>query len=183
MPELIVRSGKHAGRKVRLHRGETVIGRGADCAIRLATADVSRKHCRITVGGGEAVTVEDLGSRNGTFVADRQIAGPTVLKPGQTLRVGPLSLHLPADDGATESEVVTWLAPAPGDALGGDSVFGGDTVSPDSTHDFAPIPPAGAEDSKIGLLPPAPDKPADPVDDDVRFAARVVRDRSKARAA
>ena len=179
--EFLLLTGPNRPQSVRLTKTATV-GRGAAAGLRISSRLVSREHCRVTPSANR-VTVADLGSRNGTFVADRQIAGPTVLKPGQTLRVGPLSLHLPADDGATESEVVTWLAPAPGDALGGDSVFGGDTVSPDSTHDFAPIPPAGAEDSKIGLLPPAPDKPADPVDDDVRFAARVVRDRSKARAA
>jgi chromosome segregation ATPase len=46
---------------------ETVIGRGAGCAIRILTQFVSREHARLKRHGGE-VTIEDCGSTNGVFV-------------------------------------------------------------------------------------------------------------------
>lgn len=48
-------------------RSRTVIGRGADCNLRIASKEVSRRHCLITVGD-DNVQVQDLGSANGTFV-------------------------------------------------------------------------------------------------------------------
>jgi pSer/pThr/pTyr-binding forkhead associated (FHA) protein len=67
---------------------------------------VSRHHARIVVRGGE-VAVEDLGSKNGTFVGDRRVAGPTPLADRDRLRLGRTVLvyrcaRLP---GSTETEL------------------------------------------------------------------------------
>lgn len=68
----------------------TVIGRGAECHLKIASTQVSRKHCRITVTDNE-VLIEDLTSSNGTFVDQEKIppGKPIVVAPGTKLQVGP----------------------------------------------------------------------------------------------
>ena len=94
MPELIIRTGKHEGKRLTLPNHDTLIGRGEECQLRLASADVSKMHCllRVTPDG---MTVRDLGSRNGTFVNDAPATLETPLRPGDRLRVGPLVFQVP----------------------------------------------------------------------------------------
>jgi pSer/pThr/pTyr-binding forkhead associated (FHA) protein len=68
----------------------TVIGRGAECHLKIASTQVSRKHCRITVTDNE-VLIEDLTSSNGTFVDQQKIASGKliVVAPGAKLQIGP----------------------------------------------------------------------------------------------
>jgi DNA-binding winged helix-turn-helix (wHTH) protein len=75
------------GRVLPLIEGENVIGRGDDCHVRIESAKVSRRHARILVAGGQA-TVEDLGSKNGTFVGTRPVVAPTRLAEGDEILVG-----------------------------------------------------------------------------------------------
>ena len=88
MPELSLEivEGAGAGRMVALGTGVTV-GRGRDADLVLADELVSRRHARVTPSGAGAV-VEDLGSRNGTFVNGEGIHGPTELEPGDQLQLG-----------------------------------------------------------------------------------------------
>lgn len=87
---LIIMTGKHQGKKMALTEGSKfVVGRDEGVAVRLATSEVSRRHCAIRVRDG-IVTVEDLGSRNGTQINDVSITRRTRLKPGDILRVGPM---------------------------------------------------------------------------------------------
>jgi predicted Ser/Thr protein kinase len=60
------------GQRLRLTQAATLIGRGADCAVRLTSSRVSKHHCRVVVQG-DAVWVEDLGSSNGTHVNGRPV--------------------------------------------------------------------------------------------------------------
>jgi pSer/pThr/pTyr-binding forkhead associated (FHA) protein len=78
--------GADAGRRVDLLAPLTV-GRTADADLVLADELVSRRHARVSQRGDGAV-VEDLGSRNGTFVNGNQIHGPTRLVPGDQLQLG-----------------------------------------------------------------------------------------------
>jgi pSer/pThr/pTyr-binding forkhead associated (FHA) protein len=87
---LIIMTGKHQGKKMALTEGcKLVVGRDDGVAVRLATSEVSRRHCAIRVREG-VTSVEDLGSRNGTQINDVTIAKRTKLKPGDILRVGPM---------------------------------------------------------------------------------------------
>jgi pSer/pThr/pTyr-binding forkhead associated (FHA) protein len=52
---------------------------------------VSRVHCRLTLSADDALTVEDLGSTNGTYVNDERIDQPTPLQPTDALKVGRVS--------------------------------------------------------------------------------------------
>ncbi len=96
MPELIIRSGKHQGKKLVLPDHEVTIGRDDDCQIRLATDDVSRKHC-VLRPTAEGLMLSDLGSSNGTLVNDVRIDSERLLVPGDTIRIGPIILEVPSD--------------------------------------------------------------------------------------
>jgi pSer/pThr/pTyr-binding forkhead associated (FHA) protein len=78
--------GAGAGRRVAL-AGPVTVGRGRDADLVLADELVSRHHAQVTPSGSGAV-VEDLGSRNGTFVNGEGIPGPTRLEPGDQLQLG-----------------------------------------------------------------------------------------------
>jgi pSer/pThr/pTyr-binding forkhead associated (FHA) protein len=88
MPELSLEvvEGAGAGRLVGLGAG-AIVGRGKDADLVLADDLVSRRHARVTPSGSGAV-VEDLGSRNGTFLNGEGIHGPTRLKAGDQLQLG-----------------------------------------------------------------------------------------------
>jgi len=100
------RDGETASLPAAGARGQVVIGRAAGCAVVLADdPDVSRRHARLTWQPGGWL-LEDLGSRNGTFVgefaASRRIAAPTPLDPGAVFRVGSTRLRLGAGAGPPE---------------------------------------------------------------------------------
>lgn len=70
-----------------LAQGQNVIGRTEEADICLDKTEVSRCHAMITVQGTTAV-IEDLGSKNGTFVNGRQLDGPTTLNNGDEIWIG-----------------------------------------------------------------------------------------------
>jgi pSer/pThr/pTyr-binding forkhead associated (FHA) protein len=111
MPELILRSGKRAGRRIALPAGEIIIGRDEDCRIRLTSSDVSRHHCLLRGTADGELVAADLGSRNGTYVNNVPINGPTALRPGDLLRVGPFLFQVPgpADERSSDEEISGWL--------------------------------------------------------------------------
>jgi DNA-binding winged helix-turn-helix (wHTH) protein len=71
-----------------LTAGENVIGRADDCAVVIRASGVSRKHARITVSREGDALLEDLGSKNGTFLGRDRIAIPVVLHDGDRIRLG-----------------------------------------------------------------------------------------------
>ena len=91
MPALLVRSGPLAGRRVPVD-AELVIGR-AQADLSIEDPEVSRRHAAVRpVAGG--LEVEDLGSRNGTFLNEGRIQGRVRLAPGDVLRVGQTLLEV-----------------------------------------------------------------------------------------
>lgn len=76
---------------VPLREGENLIGRDVECTIRVDLPSISRRHARIRVAG-EAATIEDLGSKNGTVLGDLPIATPTALRDGDRIQIGGVSL-------------------------------------------------------------------------------------------
>jgi pSer/pThr/pTyr-binding forkhead associated (FHA) protein len=65
----------------------------ADAEIFLNSAGVSRRHARITISAGRA-TIEDLGSKNGTFVGNQRVDSPRSIVDGDTIGVGAVKLTL-----------------------------------------------------------------------------------------
>ena len=74
-------------REITLHRGENVIGRDDGAILWIDDNSVSRRHARIVVDGEEAV-LEDLGSKNGTYVASTAVTAPRRLDDGDQIRLG-----------------------------------------------------------------------------------------------
>jgi DNA-binding winged helix-turn-helix (wHTH) protein len=75
------------GREIGLVEGENVIGRDEECAVRIDSPRVSRRHTSIRVRGKEA-TIEDLGSKNGTFLRGRKLTAPADLEDGDEIGIG-----------------------------------------------------------------------------------------------
>ena len=75
------------GRDVMLAEGENLIGRGADAAIHIDNPEVSRRHAMLTVSG-KTVSIEDLGSKNGTHRNGRRITAPVPLADGDEIWIG-----------------------------------------------------------------------------------------------
>jgi pSer/pThr/pTyr-binding forkhead associated (FHA) protein len=111
--KLIVASGKSAGRSISIKRNKLLIGRSEECDVRPLSDEVSRRHCVVTVGPADA-WIEDLKSRNGTFVnGDRiEAATRTKLADGDVIRVGSLELKVSSQAAAAggEGDVSRWLA-------------------------------------------------------------------------
>jgi DNA-binding winged helix-turn-helix (wHTH) protein len=91
-------------REVALADGENILGRGADSLVWIDAQSVSRRHARLMVASGLA-TLEDLGSKNGTFVNGIRLTAPVALRDGDELRVGsiPMTLKVHARPASTET--------------------------------------------------------------------------------
>jgi DNA-binding winged helix-turn-helix (wHTH) protein len=72
---------------IALRGGENLIGRDPSCTISIDSAEVSRRHARLTAADG-ALTIEDLGSKNGTFVGRKRVTAPESVHPGDEIVVG-----------------------------------------------------------------------------------------------
>jgi hypothetical protein len=64
-----------------------VIGRSPDCDITIADTYLSSRHARFALDDGD-LTVEDLGSTNGTYVNQTQVHGRVHLEKGDIVQVG-----------------------------------------------------------------------------------------------
>jgi DNA-binding winged helix-turn-helix (wHTH) protein len=78
-------------REFRLGEGVHVIGRDPVASVCLDSTVISRRHAQIVIAAGEA-RIEDLGSKNGTFVGDDPVAAPRPLHDGDQIRVGDFTL-------------------------------------------------------------------------------------------
>ena len=94
MTAFIARDGALEGERFELDRDRTIGREGAD--ITLDDDQVSRSHARVSVAGA-TITIEDLGSTNGTFVNGTKIEAATTLAPGDTVRIGATTFALEAE--------------------------------------------------------------------------------------
>lgn len=92
----------HRDQEYPLADGEHILGRGDDAAVRLSAPLISRHHARIRVAGTE-LTLEDLGSKNGTLVNGERVNGTIALRGGDTIHAGgeTLVVRTAADSTAT----------------------------------------------------------------------------------
>jgi DNA-binding winged helix-turn-helix (wHTH) protein len=96
---------RYGQRQFPLVVGTNVIGRDPDVEVMLDTSTVSRRHAQVVVTP-EGATLEDLGSKNGTFLGDERIRSPVALADGATIGLGSLvvTYHVRHSLDATETE-------------------------------------------------------------------------------
>lgn len=166
--KLVVVGGKANKAEVPLKLPAT-LGRGRDTQLTIAHPTVSRHHCQVYELDG-VLMVKDKGSLNGTFINGERIDGDRILRPGQTLTVGPLTFRAEYDVADSAQDVLTDVPAADGlaEAL---------PVTP-VPQTAAPLPPSVDAPETIhfasdGLnettdLPPVPmaAEAAQPADDD-----------------
>ncbi len=95
-PYLQVLAGTELGRKHSIVKDRMVLGRHPDCDIVLDSAAVSRQHATLVRANGEHY-IEDLGSRNGTFLNGQLVQGRQELEHGDRLRICDLTLEFFGD--------------------------------------------------------------------------------------
>jgi len=78
-------------REIALDAGRNVLGRDRYVSVFLDHRSVSRSHASITISGGTAV-LEDLQSKNGTFLRGERITAATRLSDGDEIRLGTVRL-------------------------------------------------------------------------------------------
>jgi serine phosphatase RsbU (regulator of sigma subunit)/pSer/pThr/pTyr-binding forkhead associated (FHA) protein len=78
--------GREPGTRFELATTRAVIGRSGDCDVPLDVAAISRRHAAVLADSG-LFYIEDLGSRNGTFVNDSRIDGKVALQEGDRILI------------------------------------------------------------------------------------------------
>ncbi len=147
---LVVRRGPQPNQAFEISKDATTLGRDISNDIVINDRETSRHHLRL-MRSGDTITIEDLGSTNGTFVNGKRVSGVTPLQNGDMIGLG---------------ETVTLAL----------EIFGLQQTPPPAqapTPDPLPLPaadmptpaPAFAPPADYGLQgsPPSPPVPADPL--------------------
>ena len=163
MAELIIQSGKLKGKRLVLPSKEMVVGRDDDCDLRIASSLVSRKHC-VLKSLPEGILVTDLSSQNGTHVNDVPINEPTLLREGDTLRIGATLLAVPTTSKPktgsagshhliSEADIADWLKDAGSNFSGNDTAV----IGPYTRQELAstPLPATNTPTPKPNTTPSA----------------------------
>jgi DNA-binding winged helix-turn-helix (wHTH) protein len=96
------------GTRVPLENGETILGRDVEDGVRIESPTVSRRHARILITA-DGATIEDLKSKNGTFVGDEPVRAKAALRDRDEIRVGSVVLRFRM---ASRSRTATWSGPS-----------------------------------------------------------------------
>lgn len=85
---IVIIKGTNIGAVFALNKNDlTIIGRGAECDIRILDLMVSRRHCHIE-WKEKNFYIKDLESTNRTFLNKKEIPGEQKLEPGDTIKIG-----------------------------------------------------------------------------------------------
>lgn len=86
-PTLVVVEGRRAGQRVAVPSGETTLGRDELSELVLDDEGVSRHHA-LLIRAADTVTIQDVGSTNGTWVNGQQVRDARELHPGDRVQLG-----------------------------------------------------------------------------------------------
>lgn len=81
------------GEEIALRQGENVIGRDPRDAVVIHAPEISRHHARLVIAG-TTITLEDLGSKNGTYAGSARVTAPVAVQPGDDIVVGTIRMRL-----------------------------------------------------------------------------------------
>ena len=111
----LANNGPQAGRKYELKSEKHILGRHPDCDIQIEVGAVSRNHCQVVREAG-GYAIEDLGSRNGTFVNDdvNKIEGRRMLRLGDLVRVCEVTFTFQSDGPQPQATAGSTGSTAPG---------------------------------------------------------------------
>src|SRR4029077_12064494 len=110
---LTISSGEGAGTSFEPHGERFVLGRDDACDVVLDDEEVSRQHAAVAELPDGRLRIEDLGSRNGTFVDGERISEPVELSGGEVLTIGRTAINVEAIPAPAETRV-TATPPGPG---------------------------------------------------------------------
>ena len=85
------------GRRIPLRNGANLIGRDPEATVWLDVPGVSRRHAQVVLED-DAVSIQDLGSKNGTLVGDEPVRGRILLRHGDRIRIASELLVLHESD-------------------------------------------------------------------------------------
>ena len=91
--DLLVTGGPLVGTMLPLGEAPIVIGRSPACTLVLEDEYASSRHAALTPQS-DGWWIEDLSSRNGTFIDDERLNAPRQLKIGDVIRIGQTTLEL-----------------------------------------------------------------------------------------
>lgn len=99
-------------REIALDAGDNLIGRDREAVVWIDDESVSRRHARISIGD-QGATIEDLDSKNGTYVGGKRIRGAAPLADREAVRIGPaaLTLRVLSRTGSTRSTMKKRASP------------------------------------------------------------------------
>ncbi len=92
--------------EIPLRSGENGIGRDSRDTIVIHSPEVSRHHARLIVTG-TTITLEDLGSKNGTYIGTRPVTDPVEVAPGDEILIGTIRLRLVQVDALATTATAT----------------------------------------------------------------------------
>src|SRR5215218_9370306 len=146
--QLIVVDGPNQGTEFDIS-GSSVIGRDPSSGIVLDDPEASRRHASVSAQGS-SITVEDLGSTNGTYVAGERIQGSREVNSGDRIRIGTTVMEVRAQAAA--------------------AAFGAQEEDPQATRiggmavpDAGPAEPPAPEPPSAAEMPPVEPAPGEPV--------------------
>jgi hypothetical protein len=86
VPILLMMEGRKPGQRFFVDQLEFIIGRDEECELVIPDRQVSRRHARVVLVGDEYL-LEDLGSKNGTFVNGKEIRKSYHLEDGDEIQI------------------------------------------------------------------------------------------------
>jgi predicted component of type VI protein secretion system len=141
MAKLVILNQGMTGRAFDLVAERTTVGRVEDNTFQIGDPSVSSHHCEIQLRGADIV-IRDLNSTNGSFINDARIT-ESILKPGQTLRLGQVELKLEPEGGSVTAAGVPAAPPVPGTSTAAPAAPAAPPPAPKKQLDATMVIPRG----------------------------------------
>lgn len=154
MPRLVITKGSGIGRDYAVGT-ECVIGRAPDVDFTLEDANASRRHSRV-LAEGDSYAIEDLGSRNGTYVNGARVLQRQALRDGDVVRIGGTELIF------RQKGLLETPAPVRPAVVTPPVIVTAPARAPVPVRPAIPVPPVVSAPRSVPVAPAAPVAPTAP---------------------